>query len=69
MTRDQAVYGSDADAFRPDRFLEGDLRDPRKIVFGFGRRYVFNHHLAQHLRGNFRPPLLQDLPGKVYGRK
>jgi cytochrome P450 len=38
MTHDKTVYGSDADLFRPERFLEADLRDPGDIIFGFGRR-------------------------------
>ena len=38
MVRDKSVYGPDADEFRPERFLEKDLRDPARAVFGFGRR-------------------------------
>jgi cytochrome P450 len=38
MLRDKTVFGADADAFRPERFLENELRDPRKAIFGFGRR-------------------------------
>ncbi|KZT05049.1 cytochrome P450 [Laetiporus sulphureus 93-53] len=42
MTRDESVY-PDPEAFRPERFekmdaSEYDSRDPRRIVFGFGRR-------------------------------
>lgn len=40
MARDKDVYGSDTDVFRPERFIEGELRDSDGIVFGFGRRYV-----------------------------
>jgi cytochrome P450 len=38
MLRDKAVYGADAHTFRPERFLETELRDPKSIIFGFGRR-------------------------------
>ena len=38
MARDKTVYGPDADLFRPERFLEAELRDPHLVVFGFGRR-------------------------------
>lgn len=43
MSRDSALY-PDAETFRPERF-EGldaeamNTRDPRKYIFGFGRRY------------------------------
>lgn len=45
MSRDSALY-PDPEAFRPERFegLDADatsLLDPRKYVFGFGRRYGF----------------------------
>lgn len=46
MFRDPDVY-PEPDAFIPERFLElheapdRELRDPKKIVFGFGRRCVF----------------------------
>lgn len=40
MAHDKGVYGPDADLFRPERFLEEHLRDPKQIVFGFGRRWV-----------------------------
>ena len=45
MTRDEEVY-PDAESFKPERFLRNgtlnkEIRDPRDIVFGFGRRYVF----------------------------
>lgn len=42
--RDPEVY-PEPDAFIPERFLDldkdpnRDLKDPKKIVFGFGRRY------------------------------
>ena len=43
MMRDPKHY-TDPDVFRPERFLEIDLDsefetwDPKKLVFGFGRR-------------------------------
>lgn len=41
MTRDPAVY-EDPEVFNPSRFLPGlgrvPERDPRSIIFGFGRR-------------------------------
>ena len=45
MTRDEEVY-PDAESFKPERFLKNgtlnkEIRDPRDIVFGFGRWYVF----------------------------
>jgi hypothetical protein len=40
MLRDKAVFGADADTFRPERFLESELRDPRSVIFGFGRRWA-----------------------------
>jgi len=48
MVRDKTVYGSDADLFRPERFLESDLRDPARIVFGFGRRICPGRHFAEN---------------------
>jgi cytochrome P450 len=46
MTRDEEVY-PDAEFFKPERFfkdgtLNKEIRDPRDIVFGFGRRCVFS---------------------------
>jgi cytochrome P450 len=46
MTRDEEVYPN-ADSFKPERFINNciinkEIRDPRDIVFGFGRRYVFS---------------------------
>jgi cytochrome P450 len=45
MTRDEEIY-PDAESFKPERFLKNgtlnkEIRDPRDIVFGFGRRYIF----------------------------
>jgi hypothetical protein len=41
MSRDKKEYGPDSEAFRPERFLDSNVRDPDLYVFGFGRRYVF----------------------------
>jgi len=48
MARDRNVYGLDADDFRPERFLEAELRDPTKIVFGFGRRICPGRYVAEN---------------------
>jgi cytochrome P450 len=51
MTRDEEVY-PDAESFKPERFIKNgtlneEIRDPRDIVFGFGRRYVlFERHVV-----------------------
>ncbi|KAH9929334.1 cytochrome P450 [Fomitopsis serialis] len=37
MTRNVEQY-SDAEAFRPERFLSPEIEDPRNIVFGYGPR-------------------------------
>lgn len=34
---DESVYGPDASAFRPERYLEADLPYP-EVAFGYGRR-------------------------------
>lgn len=34
---DESVYGPDASAFRPERYLEVDLPYP-EVAFGYGRR-------------------------------
>jgi hypothetical protein len=44
MTRDEEVY-PDAGSFKPERFIKNgalnkEIRDPRNIIFGFGRRSV-----------------------------
>jgi hypothetical protein len=45
MARYEEVY-PEAGSFKPERFikhgtLNKEIRDPRDIVFGFGRRYIF----------------------------
>jgi cytochrome P450 len=40
MSRDEKEYGPDSEAFRPERFLDSNVRNPELHVFGFGRRYV-----------------------------
>ncbi|CCM06667.1 uncharacterized protein FIBRA_08952 [Fibroporia radiculosa] len=53
MTRDQDEYGPDVDQFRPERFAEMsaeemERKDPRRLVFGFGRRCVLPRPLPHH---------------------
>ena len=47
MCRDESVYPN-AHAFNPGRFLKDghidpDVKDPKELVLGFGRRYVHPH--------------------------
>ena len=51
MTRDPALY-ADPDVFRPERFLalpheDAQRADPRRFVFGFGRRRCPGAHLVE----------------------
>lgn len=44
----------DPEVFKPERFEKSDVQDPRGIVFGFGRRYLyvsysFDELQAQHI--------------------
>ncbi|KAK0185483.1 cytochrome P450 [Armillaria mellea] len=52
MTRDPAVY-EDPEVFNPSRFLPGlgriPERDPRSIIFGFGRRKCPGQYLADEI--------------------
>jgi cytochrome P450 len=46
MFRDPVVYGTDVDAFRPERFLgPNPPRDP-VAVFGYGRRACLGRYFA-----------------------
>ncbi|KAJ7797226.1 cytochrome P450 [Mycena olivaceomarginata] len=56
INRDRDIYGSDADAFRPERFLDvnGELgpielntsKEDGHVSFGFGRRLCIGRHMA-----------------------
>ena len=39
MSRDPSAY-PDPFNFVPERYLDPDTRDPSRLQFGFGRRYV-----------------------------
>ena len=48
MTHEEGIY-PDANSFKPEDFIKNsvlnkEIRDPRDIVFGFGRRYVIRFH-------------------------
>jgi hypothetical protein len=50
MTRDEEVY-PDPESFKPERFIKDgalnkEVRDPRDIVFGFGRRCGLHNVLS-----------------------
>jgi hypothetical protein len=54
MTRDEEVY-PDPESFKPERFIKSgtlnkDIRDPRDIVFGFGRRCVLIRSIASSFK-------------------
>jgi len=46
MAHDERVYGPDHEDFRPERFLDTTVRDPRQFVFGFGRRICPGQYIA-----------------------
>ncbi|TRM57262.1 cytochrome P450 [Schizophyllum amplum] len=46
MCYDEHTFG-DPNVFRPERFLEGDLRNWHSIAFGFGRRVCVGRYLAE----------------------
>jgi len=48
MSRNKKDYGPDADAFRPGRFLEANVRDPATFVFKFGRRICPGRAMAEN---------------------
>ena len=37
ITRNPEIY-DEPESFRPERFIDGKLLDPRQMVFGYGRR-------------------------------
>jgi len=41
-------YAPDPEVFRPERFLEANLRDPSQFVFGFGRRICPGRYMANN---------------------
>jgi cytochrome P450 len=55
MTRDEEAY-PDPESFKPERFIKNgalnkDIRDPRNIIFGFGRRCISSKfHSIYHLK-------------------
>jgi len=48
MSRNEKDYGPNPDAFRPERYLESDVRDPSTYIFGFGRRICPGRFMAEN---------------------
>ncbi|THU83907.1 cytochrome P450, partial [Dendrothele bispora CBS 962.96] len=53
INRDPSVYGSDADKFRPERYLDknGNLKDESSeghFAYGFGQRVCVGRHVANN---------------------
>ncbi|KAJ3565869.1 hypothetical protein NP233_g7367 [Leucocoprinus birnbaumii] len=54
MLHSEEAFGSNPDRFRPERFLDEkgqvnpDVKDPRDIAFGFGRRVCPGEHIAMY---------------------
>ncbi|KAJ7806150.1 cytochrome P450 [Mycena olivaceomarginata] len=48
FAHDENIY-HDPDVFNPDRFISGQLPDPREFVFGFGRRVCPGRYLFESL--------------------
>jgi len=48
MSRNESEYGSDVEAFRPERFLNTNVMDPTKYVFGFGRRICPGRYMGEN---------------------
>jgi len=48
MSRNMEDYGPDPDVFRPERFLEKELRHPAQFVFGFGRRICPGRFMSEN---------------------
>lgn len=59
ITRDEEIY-PDPEEFRPERFENEKVLDPREVVFGFGRRYVSSHSLKLHSLPVRTPPNLRS---------
>jgi cytochrome P450 len=62
MTRDEEVY-PDPESFKPERFIQNgtlnkNIRDPRDIVFGFGRRCVLFRFTASSFKTDHAPILI-----------
>ena len=62
MTRDEAVY-PDPESFKPERFIKNgaidkEIRDPRDIIFGFGRRCFCFRPLQYCLEADLVLPLM-----------
>ncbi|CCA73622.1 hypothetical protein PIIN_07575 [Serendipita indica DSM 11827] len=56
MLRDKRIWGADADAFRPERWLEEEavkLPDAGTLPYGFGKRICPGRHLAQRTGKTF----------------
>ncbi|KAJ9606536.1 hypothetical protein H2200_008544 [Cladophialophora chaetospira] len=63
--RDRAVFGKDADAFRPDRWLEADhqhrlLMERSVLGFGAGKRVCIGRHIAELEMKKVIPTLLLE---------
>lgn len=50
LSREEAVFGSNTDEFKPDRWLgeDGSLKDLPQVGWGFGRRICTGRHIARN---------------------